>query len=149
MIKETHLRTTVKAGVYRTISVTLAILLTMVFGATLEQALKFGAVALLAGMLWFYLYDRVWLFIRWHRDSEGKDTKTRSAVKAVLYRIVVILMTAATARAIFTDSNFTAILMAGSQFVSNILIYFVLERVWNRVAWGKIIPETEHINDDI
>lgn len=147
MIKETHLRTTIKAGAYRVISVTLAILLTMVYGATLQQALSFGAIALFIGMLWFYLYDRVWLFIRWHRDEQGKDTKTRSAVKAVLYRIVVILMTAITARAIFTDSNFTAILMAGSQFVSNILIYFVLERVWNRVSWGKIIPEEQH--DDI
>jgi DNA-directed RNA polymerase omega subunit len=75
--------------------------------------------------------------------EEGKDTKTRSAVKAVLYRLVVILMTAVTARAIFTDSNFTAMLMAGSQFVSNILIYFVLERVWNKITWGKIIPKTE------
>lgn len=121
----------------------MAISLTIVYGATLEQALTFGLVALLVGMLWFYLYDRVWLFVPWHRDEEGKDTKTRSAVKAVLYRLVVILITAVTARAIFTDSNFTAMLMAGSQFVSNILIYFVLERVWNKITWGKIIPKTE------
>jgi uncharacterized membrane protein len=143
IIKETHTRTTLKAAIYRVLSVSMAISLTIVYGATLEQALTFGLVALLVGMLWFYLYDRVWLFVPWHRDEEGKDTKTRSAVKAVLYRLVVILMTAATARAIFTDSNFTAMLMAGSQFVSNILIYFVLERVWNKITWGKIIPKTE------
>lgn len=143
IVKETHTRTTLKAAIYRVLSVSMAISLTIVYGATLEQALRFGLVALLVGMLWFYLYDRVWLFVPWHRNEEGTDTKTRSAVKAVLYRLVVILMTAATARAIFTDSNFTAMLMAGSQFVSNILIYFILERVWNKVAWGKIIPETE------
>jgi uncharacterized membrane protein len=143
IIKETHTRTTLKAAIYRVLSVSMAISLTIVYGATLEQALTFGLVALLVGMLWFYLYDRVWLFVPWHRDEEGKDTKTRSAVKAVLYRLVVILMTAVTARAIFTDSNFTAMLMAGSQFVSNILIYFVLERVWNKITWGKIIPKTE------
>jgi uncharacterized membrane protein len=143
IIKETHTRTTLKAAIYRVLSVSMAISLTIVYGATLEQALTFGLVALLVGMLWFYLYDRVWLFVPWHRDEEGKDTKTRSAVKAVLYRLVVILITAVTARAIFTDSNFTAMLMAGSQFVSNILIYFVLERVWNKITWGKIIPKTE------
>ena len=143
LIKETHLRTTLKAAIYRVLSVSMAISLTIVYGATLEQALTFGLVALLVGMLWFYLYDRVWLFVPWHRNEEGTDTKTRSAVKAVLYRLVVILMTAATARAIFTDSNFTAMLMAGSQFVSNILIYFILERVWNKVAWGKIIPDSQ------
>jgi hypothetical protein len=143
IIKETHTRTTLKAAIYRVLSVSMAISLTIVYGATLEQALTFGLVALLVGMIWFYLYDRVWLFVPWHRDEEGKDTKTRSAVKAVLYRLVVILMTAVTARAIFTDSNFTAMLMAGSQFVSNILIYFVLERVWNKITWGKIIPKTE------
>jgi uncharacterized membrane protein len=143
LIKETHLRTTIEAGVYRIISVTLAILLTMVYGATLQQALTFGAVALLAGMLWFYLYDRMWLFIPWHRNEEGHDTRTRSAVKAVFYRMVVILMTAVTARAVFTDSNFTAMLMAGSQFMMNLLLYFTLERIWDSISWGKIFPETD------
>jgi uncharacterized membrane protein len=143
MIKETHLRTTAKAVVYRTLSVSLAILLTLIYGASLQQALAFGVVALFIGMLWFYLYDRAWLFIKWNRNTQGQDTKTRSAVKAVLYRIAVIAMTAATARLIFTDSSFIAILMAGSQFITNILVYFVLERVWNKVAWGKLISQQQ------
>ena len=143
LIKETHLRTTLKAAIYRVLSVSLAISLTMIYGATLEQALSFGAIALLVGMIWFYLYDRVWLFIPWHRNNEGEDTKTRSAIKSILYRIVVISMTMVTARAVFTDSNFTAMLMAGSQFVTNMLLYFILERIWNQIAWGKIFPETQ------
>jgi uncharacterized membrane protein len=143
LIKETHLRTTIKAGAYRIISVTLAFLLTMVYGATLQQSLTFGLVALLAGMLWFYLYDRVWLLIPWHRDDEGHDTRTRSAVKAIFYRMVVILMSAAAARAVFTDSNLTAMLMAGSQFMMNLLLYFTLERIWDSISWGKIFPETD------
>lgn len=143
MIKETHLRTTAKAVAYRTLSVSLAILLTLIYGASLKQAVAFGVVALFVGMLWFYLYDRAWLFIKWNRNTQGQDTKTRSAVKAVLYRIVVIAMTAVTARIIFTDNSFIAILMAGSQFITNILVYFVLERVWNIVAWGKLITHRQ------
>jgi hypothetical protein len=52
-------------------------------------------------------------------------------------------MTVALSRAIFTDSNLTAFLMAGSQFMTNMFVYFLLERIWNMISWGKIIPETD------
>ena len=141
-VTETHTRTISKAALYRVLSVGMAISLTMIYGATLQQALTFGVIALFWGLAWFYLYDRVWLMVRWNRNNEGVDTKTRSVVKAILYRLAVISFSAFTARVIFTDSNFTALLMAGSQFMMNLLLYFILERIWNRVKWGKIIPET-------
>mgnify|MGYP003348729267 CR=1 FL=1 len=143
MIKETHLRTTVKAGVYRITTVTLAIFLTMIFGATLEQALRFGAVAFFIGIATFYCYDRVWLFFGWDRNDEGKDTRLRSGVKAVCYRLLIFLMTVALSRVTFTDSNLTAFMMAFSQFFTNILVFFTLERIWNVVRWGKVFPATE------
>jgi hypothetical protein len=44
---------------------------------------------------------------------------------------------------IFIDSNLTAVLLAATQFLLNISVYFILERVWNNIAWGKIIPPSE------
>jgi uncharacterized membrane protein len=140
-VTETHTRTISKAALYRVLSVGMAISLTMVYGATLQQALTFGVIALFWGLAWFYIYDRFWLLIPWNRDDKGVDTNSRSVVKAILYRLAVISFSAFTARVIFTDSNFTALLMAGSQFMMNLLIYFTLERIWNQVKWGKIIPQ--------
>ena len=143
IVKETYTRTAVKAAVYRVLSLTATVSLTLFYGATLTQALSFGIWAFLSGLMIFYVYDRVWLFMGWRRDAEGKDARVRSIVKAVLYRIVVWLVVVASSRVIFTDSNITAILMASSQFLINVCIYFCNERVWNMITWGKQIPEAE------
>jgi uncharacterized membrane protein len=143
IVKETHMRTTVKAVVYRLFSVLLAIAITLSYGATLAQALTFGAIALVWGLAWFYLFDRLALLISWHRDEQGKDTRTRSVVKSILYRIGALTFSAMLGRMMFLDSNLTAILMAFTQFLLNISVYFLLERIWNEVVWGKILPQTE------
>jgi uncharacterized membrane protein len=143
VVKETHLRTLAKSGVYRISSVTLAICLTLVYGATLGQALSFGVVSLIWGLCWFYMFDRLWLLTGWKRNQDGQDSKTRSIIKAVIYRLFVVLFVAFSSRIMWTDSNFTAMLMAGSQFMTNILTYFLLERIWNRISWGKIFSEEE------
>lgn len=142
---ETHLRTTVKSVVYRFLSVALAISLTLAFGGTVEQALKFGIASLLTGIAVYYVYDRIWVRINWLRNSLGKDAKFRSVVKSVLYRIVAWLIVVAFARAIWAPTDLTAALMATTQFALNLCMYFVTERIWNIVSWGKIIKD-EPIN---
>jgi len=142
---ETHARTTVKSVIYRLLSVALAITLTLAFGGTLDQALKFGIASLLVGIAVYYIYDRIWVKIGWLRDREGKDAKLRSAVKSVLYRIVAWLIVVAFARAMWAPSDLTAALMATAQFLLNLLVYFVSERIWNIISWGKLIID-EPIN---
>ena len=142
---ETHARTTVKSVIYRLLSVALAITLTLAFSGTLDQALKFGIASLLVGIAVYYIYDRIWVKIGWLRDREGKDAKLRSAVKSVLYRIVAWLIVVAFARAMWAPSDLTAALMATAQFLLNLLVYFVSERIWNIISWGKLIID-EPIN---
>lgn len=143
IVRETHMRTTVKAVVYRFFSVMLAICITLSYGATLSQALTFGAIALVWGLAWFYLFDRLALLISWHRDEQGKDSRTRSVVKSVLYRIGALAFSAILGKIMFLDSSWVAVLMATTQFLLNISVYFALERIWNQIAWGKILTNTE------
>ena len=140
IVTEKHLRTTAKAATYRVASVIMAMILTLAYGASITQALSFGAIAFVWGLTWFYIYDRIWLLLRWNRDESGKDTKLRSVIKSIVYRVVVISFSVFTARVVFTDSNLTAMLMATTQFVLNLVLYYTLERVWNTVQWGKFLP---------
>ena len=135
---ETHLRTTAKVVVYRSISLTTTMLLTMAYGASIAQAMAFGVYALLSGLLMLYVYDRIWLLIGWNRDSRGEDTNKRSIVKAIVYRCIVMLMVMAGSLVIFTSSSLTAFLMAATQFVMNITTFYICESVWNKIKWGKI-----------
>jgi uncharacterized membrane protein len=138
--KETHLRTGLKTIIYRILSIIVTMSLTLVFGGSPLQAVQFGLVSLIIGSSHYYIYDRIWQFIPWQRSIEGKDTKMRSIVKSVIYRITVLLVIMVTARMIFADSNLTAFLVATTKFAINTATYYILERIFNRTNWGLAKP---------
>lgn len=139
-VTETHVRTIAKAVIYRIISVVISFFIGLAFGATITQALQLGAASLIIGSVHYYLYDRLSLLVPWGR-AEGVDSKWRSIIKTVIYRITVIIVMMIMARVIFMDSNWLAFLMSSIKFVTHAITYFTLERVFNKISWGKISKE--------
>ena len=138
IVSETHLRTIIKAGSYRIVSICAAVLLTLILGGNIWQAMTMGGIALFIGSLHYYLYDRFWLLIPWHRNDQGQDSWWRSTVKAVIYRITALLILMILARAVFAETNLVAFLLAAGKFAINAVAYLLLERVFNWIEWGKI-----------
>ncbi len=136
-VKETHTRTLAKTIAYRICVILVMFFLTLAFGGTIGQALSFGVVALVIGSAVYYLYERIWLITGWKRN-EGYDSKWRSLVKAVLYRLVIIVVVMIAARFILTDSNTVAAGLAIAQSVTNIILYYLIERIFNSLEWGKL-----------
>ena len=136
-MQETQLRTITKIVAYRIISIATSVIITLLFGATAEQAAIMGLIVLLKGSIIYYVYDRVWLRIKWQRTS-GVDSKTRSIVKTILYRIVVLLSMVVTARLVFIDSTAAAFVVALIKSGLNMISYFIIERIFNAIKWGKI-----------
>ena len=64
------------------------------------------------------------------------DTAIRSLAKAVSWRITGSGATFAISYAI-SGSFGVAGTIATVQLVANTILYFVHERVWNKVSWGK------------
>ena len=140
-VTETQVRTISKLVIYKIISMVVSYYLSLAFGASTAQAFTMSIVALTIGSLHYYLYDRLWLFIPWKRD-EGNDSMLRSVVKTIVYRITVVIVIMITARMVFMESNWEAFIMASIKFCTHALTYFTLERVFNRISWGKIQKET-------
>jgi uncharacterized membrane protein len=140
-VTETQLRTISKLVIYKIISMVVSYYLSLAFGASTAQAFTMSLVALTIGSLHYYLYDRLWLFIPWRRE-EGNDSTLRSVVKTIVYRITVVIVIMITARVVFMDSNWEAFIMASIKFCTHAVTYFTLERVFNRISWGKIKKET-------
>lgn len=134
---ETHARTIAKAACYRLISMLGSVALTLVLGGNIMQALAMGGISLIVGSLHYYLYDRIWLWIPWQRDQHGTDTTWRSVVKSVIYRATALVIYMMLARAVFADTNLIAFLLGAGKLVTNTAAYFFLERVFNRVKWGR------------
>jgi uncharacterized membrane protein len=139
-VTETHLRTLTKAAIYRVFSTVNAVLLALLIGGTLTQAISFGLIALISGAIHYYLYDRLWLFINWHRNDQGKDTNWRSITKAIIYRITAWIILILLARTFVADSDAMAILLASLKFITNAIAYYLLERLFNWIEWGKVKP---------
>jgi uncharacterized membrane protein len=64
-----------------------------------------------------------------------KETKKRSIYKALSWRVVALLNSWIVLALAFTQSSFW------NAFVMNIIgfvLYFIFERVWNNIGWGRI-----------
>lgn len=66
------------------------------------------------------------------------ETKKRSLVKTIIYRILIIL--ADFAFLYFLTHRFTlsVVVMVGSNLYTAVGYYFY-ERIWNRIKWGKTV----------
>jgi uncharacterized membrane protein len=137
-VTETHPRTLVKTMIYRAILFMVAMIIATVYGGNPLQALTYGLSSLVIGMTVYYCYDRVWLLIGWHRDSQGSDSRVRSLIKAIFYRVVAIIAGSITAWVVFANTKSMALSVAVTQAVINVTVYYVLERIFDRVDWGKI-----------
>lgn len=142
IVKETHARTVTKTVIYRILSILLVMGITLAFGASTATAGKVGLVVLIGGTIIYYLHDRVWLWFGWNRDNVGVDSIWRSVAKTVVYRILVIFLAFTTARVFVTDSNQDAAIWTIVQMIATMVLFYVCERVFNRIQWGKIEDST-------
>jgi len=133
---ETHTRTLTKTVLYRVSAIVMSMIISLSFGGTIWQALQFSAYSLLLGSTHYYIYDRIWLLVKWGRVDEV-DTHRRTLVKFILYRCTVFLVMLAISKVVFVD-NLLAFLVATTKFFLNSVNYYILERIFTHIGWGKI-----------
>jgi uncharacterized membrane protein len=141
IVTETHARTLTKTVLYRSIVVLVMMAMVLAYGGSPIQALQYGLATIIIGTSVYYVYERLCLFVPWARDAEGKDSMLRSVIKTVFYRLIIIGVVMVVSRLIFLESNASAAGFALVQTVINLVVYFIVERVFNRVNWGKKLPD--------
>ncbi|MGH7204020.1 MAG: DUF2061 domain-containing protein [Candidatus Levyibacteriota bacterium] len=65
-----------------------------------------------------------------------KEKPTRSVIKAVMWRIIATLTTSILVL-VFTHKWELALTVGGIDGVLKLFFYYLHERVWNEVSWGK------------
>ena len=75
------------------------------------------------------------------RKVDFKESRIRSLVKAMVYRIISITGTGILTWAVTEDMGETAIITLVIQ-VFLIVLYYSSERIWDKISWGRRI---EHI----
>lgn len=133
---DSHGRTALKTVVYRVLCTIAIYFIAVALGAESAASGTLALTIVVLGTILYYLHDRVWNLIRWRRDNEGKESALRSVIKTLAYRLLTVVIAVILARLIITDSNQMAISFAVSQFVVNMLLYYLVERVFNRIQLG-------------
>ncbi|HVY35398.1 MAG TPA: DUF2061 domain-containing protein [Caulobacteraceae bacterium] len=80
----------------------------------------------------FYLHERAWRLLRW-----APDAHIRSLIKAVSWRFFGSLDTFVLSL-IFTGSAKYAVSIATAEALTKIVLYYLHERAWRRVKWGRL-----------
>ncbi len=71
-----------------------------------------------------------------YTSSMHKEHRRRSILKAITYRFISIMVDTVIAYAITHSAEKTLLFVIISNTIS-IVVYFIHERVWNRVPWGR------------
>jgi len=142
LVKETQTRTIVKAIIYRFFSVVAIMLLSLLFGASMASAGIVGLIVIVVGTAIYYIHDRLWLLTNWARNDRGIDDVKRSVIKTIIYRAITMVVSYLIAIFVIKSSSSNAVLFAIAQALTNMTFFFIVERVFNFISWGKVVPES-------
>ncbi|CAB4129106.1 Domain of unknown function DUF2061, membrane [uncultured Caudovirales phage] len=135
-VTETQVRSIIKTASYRLASSGVATISALLFGATARGAGAVGIFVLVFGIFTYYVNERIWLRTGWGRDA-GVDSQKRTIVKTVLYRIFIFFVATTVGYVVITHEIFSAMYFALTQIPLTLITYYLIERFFNRIGWGK------------
>lgn len=136
-VTETHIRTITKTVLYRICSTIMIMAIAKAFGASNGGAAGVGLTVLIMGAATYYLHDRAWLLFGWGR-TDGKDSNARTIAKTIAYRIVILILSIFTSLVFISGSITTAIMYGVTSIPAYMVLYFVMEKIFNAISWGKV-----------
>jgi uncharacterized membrane protein len=74
--------------------------------------------------------------LKGYLDNKPKEKAYRSLIKAITWRIVGTL-SLVTVTYLFTQKIDLSVAIGGIDIISNLILYFVHERVWEHISWGR------------
>ena len=103
---------------------------------TIKYSLYLALLVLIIKAITYYLHERFWNIFDFGRLNKTAS-KMRSILKALTWRIAASTITLISAILITSNLEWTKSIVI-YEFINGILIYYVHERIWNRLNWGRI-----------
>jgi uncharacterized membrane protein len=82
----------------------------------------------------YYLHERLWRLLRWSPNS-----RLRSLLKAVSWRLVGSADTFLLSLLVTGNARY-AVSIASIEAMTKIVLYYLHERAWRGVPWGRLEP---------
>mmetsp|Transcript_11073 Transcript_11073/g.15525 ORF Transcript_11073/g.15525 Transcript_11073/m.15525 type:complete len:225 (-) Transcript_11073:51-725(-) len=134
--EETTRRSFVKALAWRITAGIITFITSFLFsGGNMKTAATIVGSDFVSKAGFMFLGERLWSKVKWG-TNEKADSKSRSASKAILWRIFAASNTLFAAAFISKDLSIAA-KVASSDTVFKTGLFYLNERMWQRIEWGK------------
>jgi uncharacterized membrane protein len=146
-VADSKRRSFIKGVTWRIIGTMDTIMLSWLITGDVSKALKIGGFEVFTKTILFFLHERAWLafYQRGHRDP-----RLLSFIKAVSWRLVgtldtitisfIIIKFTGSGEAVKIPPIYQASTIGLSELFTKILLFYIHERVWNRISFGKKTP---------
>jgi uncharacterized membrane protein len=131
---DSHARSLLKGVTWRIVGTTDTFLWSWLITGHPVAAGAIASFETVTKVLLFYLHERAWRLLRW-----APNARWRSLLKAVSWRLVGSMDTFVLSLLV-THSARYAVSIASAEALTKIALYYVHERVWRTVAWGRLDP---------
>uniref|UniRef100_A0A7S2UXG1 DUF2061 domain-containing protein n=1 Tax=Fibrocapsa japonica TaxID=94617 RepID=A0A7S2UXG1_9STRA len=139
---ETNKRSIVKALLWRLTAGIITFITSFIFSGDLSTAAKIVGGDFVSKAGFMYVGERVWSKVNWGRTKGNKDSKTamdsksRSLTKALVWRAFAATNTLVMSFFMAKDVSIAG-KIASSDTVFKTFLFYINERIWSRVEWGK------------
>lgn len=138
-MRDSHKRSLAKALSWRTTGTIDTFLISLLVTGHAGTAGSIAVAEVATKITLFYLHERVWSRIRFGLD--GQEGHRRSLLKAVSWRATGTLDTFLLSW-LLTGHLASAGAIAATEVLTKVVLYYVHERVWARIRWGRVaVPD--------
>lgn len=148
-MSDKHHRSIAKGATWRVIGTLDTVFLSLVFTGKIGKALTIGTIELFTKILLFYLHERIWMRLAFGTEEKiidgalvKKEKHYRSLVKGISWRIVGSLDTFWIALFVNRGTEHaaqTAFYIAATEVITKVFLFWLHERAWMNIKWGKDI----------
>ena len=148
---ENHSRSIVKGATWRIVGTIDTIILSLIFTGKIGKALRIGGIELFTKILLFWVHERIWMRLGFGIKKtmidgavHKEEQHYRSIVKGISWRIIGSIDTFWIALFVNRDSataTQTAFYIVATEVVTKVTLFWLHERIWMRVKWGKDIAK--------
>jgi len=140
---EKHPRTLVKTIVWRVLLTISHFINGLIVTGSIAMGLKIAGWSALLNSVLYWLHERLWNWLQWNKIADGiffKDGHPRTTTKMICWRLLANFSN------FFIPYFVTGSLGTAGKFftiavIINMILFYLHERGWNLIAWGKTIKQ--------
>jgi uncharacterized membrane protein len=154
-LRDSHFRSVIKAVSWRVIGTIDTIVISYLWTGMGAKAFAIGGSEVITKVGLYYFHERVWASVplgtvrrlnpgfedrsesALNGDAPLRDSKLRSLIKAVSWRVVGTLDTIFVSY-LWTGDTSKALVIGGTDVLTKIVFYYLHERAWARIPLGTI-----------